>query len=276
LIILPGTEIQIVNDQFDKGRIKHVIFDFDGTISLLREGWESIMEPVMIACVCGNHHPTPKIIRHVRRYIDETTGLQTILQMQDLVLMVKKYGLVPSDKVLDKWGYKRLYNESLMKQVRQRIHEIETGRREVETFTLRGALDFCKRLFQNRMIMSLASGTDHEDVQNEAVILQVAEYFKGGIYGAMGSIEAYSKDKVMKEILKTHDLRGSELLVIGDGPVEILNAKSNGAIAIGIASDEVKGKGWNQNKIRRLVEAGCDILMPDFSDGNILFRYLFE
>lgn len=274
--ILPGTEIKILNNRIETGKIKHVIFDFDGTISLLREGWESIMESMMIACICGDHRPTLEIIQHVREYIDETTGIQTIIQMQGLVQMVKRYRLVPSDKILDQWGYKRLYNERLLKRVRKRIQKIETKKNGIAKFTLTGAMDFCKRLFQRRLVMYLASGTDLEDVQNEAKLLQVDHYFKGGIYGAVGSIEVYSKALVIKNILKTHDLCGSELIVFGDGPVEIQNAKSNGAIAVGIASYEVNRKGWNQKKIKRLVNAGCDILIPDFSDGDRLIRYLFE
>ena len=35
--VLPGMEIEIINE-VERGRIRHVLFDFDGTISLLREG----------------------------------------------------------------------------------------------------------------------------------------------------------------------------------------------------------------------------------------------
>ena len=123
--------------------------------------------------------------------------------------------------------------------------------------------------------MYLASGTDRIDVRNESEKVTAAQYFKGGIYGAIGTIEEYSKDKVIKEILKIHNLHGSELVVFGDGPVEIRNAKENGAIAVGVASDEVKGHGWNEAKVNRLTKAGCDILIPDFCEGDKLLDYLF-
>ena len=35
-------------------RVTHAIFDNDGTISTLREGWETIMEPVMIRAILGD------------------------------------------------------------------------------------------------------------------------------------------------------------------------------------------------------------------------------
>ena len=30
------------------------MFDHDGTISILREGWETVMEPVMVKAILGN------------------------------------------------------------------------------------------------------------------------------------------------------------------------------------------------------------------------------
>ena len=47
---LPGTQIEIVND-VGHANVKHALFDFDGTISLLREGWQNIMGPMMVNSV---------------------------------------------------------------------------------------------------------------------------------------------------------------------------------------------------------------------------------
>ena len=115
----------------------------------------------------------------------------------------------------------------------------------------------------------------HMNVRNESEKITAARYFKGGIYGAIGTIKDYSKDKVIKEIFKKHKLHGSELIIFGDGPVEILNAKQNNAIAVGVASDEINGQGWNETKIIRLTKAGCDILIPDFLEGSTLIDFLF-
>ena len=40
------------------GRIKHALFDHDGTISTLRQGWETIMEPMMVRAILGNKYQT--------------------------------------------------------------------------------------------------------------------------------------------------------------------------------------------------------------------------
>ncbi len=272
---LTGTDIRIYNNGFETGNIKHAIFDFDGTISILREGWEKIMEPVMVESICGDLKATPEIIERVKNFIDESTGIQTILQMEGLVKIVKEIGLVPKEKIMDAWGYKKIYNDRLMIPVNKRISELESGEKKLEDFTLKGSLEFCKKMFERGVIMYLASGTDRTDVRKESEKVAAAQYFKGGIYGAIGTIEEYSKDKVIKEILRDHNLHGSELVVFGDGPVEIRNAKENGAIAVGVASDEVKGHGWNEAKVNRLTKAGCDILIADFSEGEELLNYLF-
>lgn len=275
-VYLPGTQIEIVNPEVHRGRFRYAIFDFDGTVSILREGWQNIMLPVMVDAIRGEHPATPEIEKACREYIDESTGIQTILQMEHLVEMVREFGLVPKDRILDAWGYKAIYNEELMKPVQRRIAELESGRKTLEQATLLGARDFLRKLYERGIIIYLASGTDRDDVRNEARACRVDQWCRGGIFGALRSIEEYSKDKVIKEILRDYDLHGSELFVAGDGPVEIRNAKDNGAVAIGVASDEVRGHGLNPEKRRRLIRAGADILIPDFGEHDALLAYLFN
>ncbi|HPO31061.1 MAG TPA: hypothetical protein PKX28_07460, partial [Candidatus Hydrogenedentes bacterium] len=55
---LPGTEIEIINSNVSLGQIRHALFDFDGTISLLREGWQHIMGPVCVEMIAGDTEPT--------------------------------------------------------------------------------------------------------------------------------------------------------------------------------------------------------------------------
>ena len=71
-------------------------------------------------------------------------------------------------------------------------------------------------------------------------------------------------------------LSGSELLIIGDGYVEIENAKAVGAIAVGVASVEDNIYNMNADKRERLVRAGADIIIPDFREGEQLLEYLFD
>ncbi len=40
--------IEVVNPRIVRGLIRFALFDFDGTISLIREGWQGIMIPMMV------------------------------------------------------------------------------------------------------------------------------------------------------------------------------------------------------------------------------------
>ena len=60
--------------------------------------------------------------------------------------------------------------------------------------------------------------------------------------------------------------------MFGDGPVEIREAKAVGAIAVGVAVDEIQRQGWSERKRTRLTDA--DILIPDFSDMGPLQELL--
>ena len=39
---------EIVNPNIQRGQINQALFDFDGTLSLIREGWQDIMVPMMV------------------------------------------------------------------------------------------------------------------------------------------------------------------------------------------------------------------------------------
>ncbi len=269
----PEKDIELIQE-FERGKIKHVLFDFDGTISRLREGWQRIMAPVCVEMICGDRQPTPAIIEEVDRMIDETTGIQTIFQMQRLEQMVREHGLVPEDKVRTPLEYKQVYNDRLMEPVNARIAEIKAGEKNVEDFLIRGVRRFLDLISQKEVVLYVFSGTDRDDVRNEAKCLGVDRYFKE-IWGALPSVEEYSKEKVIRNIIAEHGLQGPQVLAIGDGPVELRNVKDAGGIALGVCSDEKRGTGWDESKRPRLLRAGADLLIPDFGEADALIDYLF-
>ena len=63
---LPGTDVELLRD-VPRGRFRHVLFDFDGTISLLREGWQGIMRPVMLEMIAGGESTTPEMEAEVEK-----------------------------------------------------------------------------------------------------------------------------------------------------------------------------------------------------------------
>jgi len=264
------------------GQIRHALFDHDGTVSILREGWEQIMEPVMIRAILGDHFNTAdpslrrKVKEQVLEYIDMSTGIQTILQMEALVDMVKEFNLVPPEKILDKFGYKEIYNMALMEEVSIRLEKLEKGVLEPRDYTLKGAVEFLKSLREKGLKLYLASGTDKEDVINEARILGYADLFDGGIYGSENDLKKYSKKIIINRIIQENRLSGNELVVFGDGPVEIRECSKVNGITVGVASDETKGYGLNKAKRTRLIRSGAQIIIPDFSESDKLTDQLFR
>jgi len=288
---LPGTEIETTGEWPATGSrvtghgspsaIRHAVFDNDGTISTLRQGWEEIMAPVMIKAILGDRYATAdeslyrKVRERVSDFIDKSTGIQTIVQMEGLVGMVREFGIVPPDKVLDRFGYKRIYNDALMEMVNERVAKLKRGQLDVTDFTIKGAVEFLQALRDRGVTLYLASGTDHADVVAEAEALGHAKFFNGGIYGAVGDIDSCSKKMVLDRILKENNLQGPELAVFGDGPVELRESRKRGGLAIGVASDEIRRYGLNLDKRTRLIKAGAHLLVPDFSQREELLRLLF-
>jgi sugar/nucleoside kinase (ribokinase family)/phosphoglycolate phosphatase-like HAD superfamily hydrolase len=281
---LDNTEIEVIDASVlsNLGEIKHVVFDHDGTISTLRQGWEEIMEPVMIKAILGHQYDSVDqasyndVVKQVQEYINKTTGIQTIFQMEGLVKMIEEFGFVPEKKILDKFEYKKIYNDALMEMVNQRLHKLEAGELDSFDFMLKGAHNFMKELKKRGVKMYLASGTDVEDVINEAAKLGYADMFGGGIYGALRDVSKFSKKMVVEKIIKENKLRGHELAIFGDGPVEIREGRRFGGIAIGITSNEIRRYGMDIEKRSRLVKAGSQLLISDFSQYQYLIRLLFN
>ena len=278
---LDDTEIELCFESMPQARIKHAVFDHDGTVSTLRQGWEQVMAPVMIKAILGDKYETAdetlyhQVRNRVLDYIDKSTGIQTIVQMEAMVEMVKEFGLVPGDEIRDKFGYKEIYNDALMELVNKRIEKFKRGELDIHDYTIKGALEFLEALRKRGIKLYLASGTDCDDVVAESRALGYAELFDGGIYGSVGDVAKYSKKMVIEKIMTENNLQGPELAVFGDGPVEIRECRKRDGIAVAIATDEIRRHGLNPEKRTRLVKAGAHIIVPDFSQQDKLLRLLF-
>ncbi len=275
-----GTEIELCCESIASGQVKHAVFDHDGTISTLRQGWEEIMAPVMIKAILGDKYETAdetlyhKVRKRALDYIDQSTGIQTIIQMEVLVEMVHEFGLVPAGKIHDKFGYKEIYNDALMELVNKRIEKFKRGELDINDYTIKGALEFLKALKQRGIKLYLASGTDRQDVVAESEALGYADLFDGGIHGSVGDVAKYSKKMVIEKIMTENNLQGPELAVFGDGPVEIRECRKRDGIAVGIATDEIRRHGLNTEKRTRLIKAGAHLIAPDFAGHVSLSRLL--
>lgn len=259
-------KIEYINkEKLPKGRIKAAVFDFDGTFSTLRCGWEKVMKPLMLECISGGKKDSYPIEleEKIDKYIDASTGIQTVYQMQWLKEEVEKAGF--SDENHDAWYYKDEYNRRLLNEISGRIKALNNKEKCPEDFLIKGAVDFLETLINSGIEVYLASGTDHCDVVKEAAALGVADKFTE-IKGAPERKAACSKEAVIKMILEEKNLPGEALLLVGDGKVEIALGAECGAFTIGAATNEEALEGVNPIKRERLIKAGADIIIGDFKN----------
>ena len=52
--------------------------------------------------------------------------------------MVHEFSFVPKEKILDKFGYKKIYNDALRKVVSLRLKKLKAGELTVDDCTIRG------------------------------------------------------------------------------------------------------------------------------------------
>jgi phosphoglycolate phosphatase-like HAD superfamily hydrolase len=276
----PGSDIEVIVDPPRDARPAHVVFDFDGTLSTLREGWEQVMEPVMVRSILGDAYKSVSaeafaaVSSAAREFIDRTTGIQTLVQMQGLVGLVRRFGYVAEKDILDERGYKEIYNTELLDIVRARLAKIEAGQLERSDFHMKNASAVVEALRSRGMKLYLASGTDVEDVRAEAAALGFADFFEGRIYGSVGDVNVEAKRVVLDRIFRDNAIAPQALVTIGDGPVEMRETRKRGGIAVGVCSDERRRFGANLAKRRRLVRGGATLLLPDFTDLDSLLAVL--
>lgn len=241
--------------------VRAVLFDFDGTISTLRHGWEKIMEPLMVELLGEESREM------ILSYIDESTGIQTIFQMKWLAQEVtKRHGAA-----LDPWEYKAEYNRRLMEMVADRRKQLSSGQIPREDYMIAGSEKILQALKNMGVELYIASGTDDPDVKAEVEALGLTGYFTK-IAGAPLGKESCSKENVIRDLL-SGGIPGEELAVVGDGKVEIMVGKESGARTIGLATNEEARQGIDPIKRPRLEKAGADIIAGDFLEHDKLMRF---
>ena len=268
-----GGYIEIINRGLKTGGIRSVLFDFDGTISVIREGWQDIMVPMMVEELLKTpeHEDEAALHDYVREYVYVLTGKDTIYQMIRLAEEVKKRG----GQALEPLDYKREYHRRLWERIEHRVAGLKAGSIDPHEMVIEGAIELLEDLHARGLDLYLASGTDHQYVTDEANALGVGKFFGDRIYGALDNYWERSKALVIKGILEQNGLHGESLLCFGDGFVEIENCKEAGGLAVGVASNEAERRGIDEWKRERLIRAGADVIIPDYTDLPALTHLLF-
>lgn len=262
-------DMEVVNYPPPKG-FRYALFDFDGTVSLLREGWREIMIPYFAEVLYAESPNETGIEELVADFVDLLTGKQTIFQCIQLDEEVQKRG----GKGVDPGIYKAEYLRRLMENIRSRHAALKNGTDKPEQHLVPGIVEFLQLLKDGGVKIYLASGTDEVDVKAEAELLGVSHFFDGGIYGAKDSITDCSKELVIKQILEENNIRGEDLISFGDGYVEVQLVKDIGGYAVAVATDEARKKGVNEWKRTRLLSANADVVIPDFANAAKLYGFI--
>src|SRR5579884_3812902 len=85
-LMLLDDEIEVLRPDLPRGRFRSVLFDFDGTLSLIREGWPQVMVPMMVQELrqTGTAETDEELTRRVEEFVMRLNGKQTIYQMIQL------------------------------------------------------------------------------------------------------------------------------------------------------------------------------------------------
>jgi phosphoglycolate phosphatase len=256
----------------DPGPFRFALFDFDGTLSLIREGWVDVMVPYFLEelTACPRCEPADQAEEVVRDFVATLTGKQTIYQCFQLHEEVRKRGGSPKEAL----DYKHEYLRRLNARIAHRLAGLESGDIQPDEMLVPGSRDFLQGLLDAGVNLYLASGTDIAFVQAEAMALRVDHFFGERIYAALDRYQDFSKQMIIEKILRVHALSGPELLLVGDGYVEIENGKAAGGYALGVASYEANPGRIDEWKRQRLIGAGADAIVPDFSRLDVLAEHL--
>lgn len=254
-------------------KITHAVFDFDGTISIIRQGWPEVMVPMFVEMLGPKPGENESDLRRMAwDDIMRLNGKQTIYQMIQLADRIRERGGEPLEPL---W-----YKHEYLRRLEIRTHERTTGLRngtvkteELLVHEVRPLLDY---LHQAGVTLYLASGTDEYAVKDEANLLDVTRYFGSHIYGALDDYKQFSKKMIIERILRENAIDGSQLIAFGDGYVEIENTKEVGGLAVAVASDEANnGSGRvDEWKRKRLLGVGADVVIPDYRDAVSLIKFV--
>jgi phosphoglycolate phosphatase len=267
---IPGTSIELVCHAQPQAPLRVALLDFDGTLSLIRAGWQTVMADRMVRdlLVLRTGETEETLRAEMLAMIHRTTGISTAIQMDAFrAAMQQRGGEPPTTEAC-----MARYLADLQQVIGARKAALASGTVTPERYLVPGARALLEDLYDRQIAMVLASGTDHEPLVEEAGLLGIAHYFGLGIYGALPPPALFTKDT----LVGNGAYRGHEIVAIGDGPVEIAAARRVGGVAVGVATDEQAPGTLDPNKRQRLIGAGAQIIVPDLMEHTALLRYLLH
>jgi len=246
--------------------------DFDGTLSLIRAGWMPIMRAQMFKAIRPLDHVETdgELMDRIETWIQENNGKPTWRQMERLHLEVEGRNGVSH-------GWKehlREFSNQLMALVNPIKDKLRAKSINPSAVCVPGAHELLKCLQLKGMELHLVSGTALEDVVEELELLGLSGFFQGRVHGPTPANPDFSKSHVL-EALVPDPAERTNVLGIGDGPVEISLVAQNGGLAVGVARSEC-GTRLDAGVAKLLGESGAHALVHDFKDASKFIAWLWS
>jgi phosphoglycolate phosphatase-like HAD superfamily hydrolase len=266
--------IEVLRPDLPRGRFRVVVFDFDGTLSLIREGWQNVMTPLVVEELrrAGKGESDESLAATTEAIVVGLNGKPTVVQMARLAEEVAQRGGTPKTAL----EYAGIYQDRLLAMIRGRYDDLMSGRVAPDAWAVPGAHKLLELLRAHGLTLIVASGTEITHVRREAGLLGLTPYFEKAVYAPVGDDPHFSKRAVIERLLEEYGLRGEGLLGFGDGVVETAEVRRVGGVAVGVASHEPPRRGVNALKREQLIRAGADVIIPDFEAHEQLLDWLFE
>src|SRR5437764_13082978 len=130
-------DIEVLRTDLPRGGFRSVLFDFDGTLSLLREGWPQVMIPMMVEVLrgTGTAESDAELSAVIEDFVMRLNGRQTIYQMIQLADEVRRRAGSP----LEPLTYKNRYHDLLMERIRHRLAALQSGAATADEWTVPGS-----------------------------------------------------------------------------------------------------------------------------------------
>tara|TARA_Y100000589_G_scaffold329427_1_gene375979 strand:- start:521 stop:1276 length:756 start_codon:yes stop_codon:yes gene_type:complete len=248
-----------------------VIFDFDGTLSWIRHGWPEIMQKVMTPRFPLKEGETNNDIReYLFEQMYRFNGRPTPLFMDEMAREIQsRSGEADPDEMF------QAFLSVLNKEALARHENIRSKKCPPDDYIVYGGRAFIETLIEAGLKVIILSGNPHDQVNEEADLLDLSRYCQGHVYGHTHA-ENFCKQSIMEKLMSDEGFSGENLIAIGDGAAEIKAAKALGGLAVAICSDEeVNGSGIiDENKLPILLDGGADCVIADYRDPATLYNLL--
>ena len=238
------------------------MFDFDGTIGMVRAGWMPLMLDMMMETL-GALGPDPIALRaEAEEYVARLTGRDTYFQMAAFAEHVERLGGLARTG----WEYKEEFMSRLEGARQQRLGGLVDGSIPAEALMIPGSREILLALAAEGIPAYLASGSDHDSIVMECGLLGIHDLFRS-IHGSAPGQP--TKGELLRQLVDSR-IDPNQIVTFGDGRAEIEETALIGGVAVGVASDEPECVEVDQKKRRWVIEAGAHYVIPNYLQPDLM------